>query len=305
MAEKKYCYYPPKSPQFYFPKNQFHQYKGFYQPYTFKSKFFWTIYKNSQLIRNLFLISERKIPLPLSIIKKQLEISNNNYSCFINLGTKGPEQKITAVVRTKKESWFVKFAQSALAQKLVENEFKSLKKLEQIRTVNSPSIVDFKRNTSQSYILLLTELFNAKKLISVDITDSLMQVLYELGNINLTRSGEIVEVYSHGDFCPWNILVDHDKYLLIDWEMAENRPLGYDLFTFIFQTSFLLFSHKSIDSIITFHKHHIDAYFNHFGIKSWKPYLHRFAALKLKRETEKNNLILAEKYRQILVNGKN
>ena len=132
-----------------------------------------------------------------------------------------------------------------------------------------------------------------------------MDLLFDLGKIKLTKKREYVEIYSHGDFCPWNILVGQNKHILIDWEMADYRPLGYDLFTFIFQTSFLLFSHKSINRIIDSNKNHIDSYFNHFGIKSWESYLNRFAVLKLESEKEKKNQTLTEKYRQLLFNGKN
>ncbi|MEW6144673.1 MAG: hypothetical protein AB1598_06590 [Thermodesulfobacteriota bacterium] len=46
---------------------------------------------------------------------------------------------------------------------------------------------------------------------------------------------------SHGDFAPWNAYLAGGKLFLYDWENSrDDRPPGWDLFHFIFQTNFFL-----------------------------------------------------------------
>lgn len=52
---------------------------------------------------------------------------------------------------------------------------------------------------------------------------------------------EITFGLSHGDFAPWNMLWNHGKVFLFDWESTcLNAPAGIDLMHFLFQTGFLL-----------------------------------------------------------------
>jgi hypothetical protein len=108
---------------------------------------------------------------------------------------------------------------------------------------------------------------------------------------------------SHGDFCPWNFLKHEDILSLIDWEMAAIRPLGYDLFTYIFQPTFLFSTvHgnnllKILDENISF----VKMYFSAFGIESFLPYLRNFVHIKIDYEREKDNSIsLIEQYNNLL-----
>ena len=106
-------------------------------------------------------------------------------------------------------------------------------------------------------------------------------------------------VLSHGDFCPWNMLVKDNKLRLIDWEMAMDRVLGYDLFTFIFQTSFLLSTEIHVEKIFTDNSERIIQYFEHFKIYDFLPYLKCFSKCKIEIEILKKNQILVLKYTEL------
>ena len=69
--------------------------------------------------------------------------------------------------------------------------------------------------------------------------------------------------------------------------MGGNYPLGYDLFTFIFQTNFLLKPNKSIQKIINENKNRIEQYFAHFNIFEWSNHLIDFSKIKVNLEKEK------------------
>ena len=61
------------------------------------------------------------------------------------------------------------------------------------------------------------------------------------------------------------------NFLVFDWEMAGNYTLGYDLFTYIFQTCFLLEPDVPIKDTILKNNIAIENYFSRFNLKNWKP----------------------------------
>ncbi|HNP22885.1 MAG TPA: hypothetical protein PKM63_15935 [Panacibacter sp.] len=45
---------------------------------------------------------------------------------------------------------------------------------------------------------------------------------------------------AHGDFTPWNIYIEQDKLVMIDWELFETQmPALYDVFHFVYQSNSL------------------------------------------------------------------
>ena len=81
--------------------------------------------------------------------------------------------------------------------------------------------------------------------------------------------------------------------------MAALNPLGYDLFTFIFQTNFLLNPNKKIKTIIAKNKQYINMYFTAFQINDWKKYLIKFANTKVTEEKQKSDSLLLSKYQKL------
>ena len=82
---------------------------------------------------------------------------------------------------------------------------------------------------------------------------------------------------SHGDFCPWNMLVQPDSSLrMIDWEMADERIVGYDMFTWLLNVAGLVTGEIPLYHIIEKNRKHIMRYFNALGIGDYTPYLRRY-----------------------------
>lgn len=301
MSNKKYVFYPPKNSQFFFPKENFKEFQKFYVPYSIKAKIFWCFFKNSKLIRKLFLVEENKIPLPLIEIKEALQIQGEDYRCLINLGTKGEEQKATIIAQQKNKSCFLKFAQSEIASGLVENEYAILKELQHQHIIKVPFIIDYRVSVDKSYIALITNVIKGDKLKQIKLSQPIINLLVKLSEIKPHKNEKIIKVFSHGDFCPWNILIDNkNNFVLIDWEAGGYKPLGYDLFTFIFQTAFLLEPKQEVLDIIKVNKSFINKYFESFDIISWQPYVYQFARLKVELEQAKKDSLLKHRFEGLL-----
>lgn len=288
---KNYYFYPPNNPQFFFPKKNFREYKKYYKPFSLKSKVFWHLYSNSYTIRFFFKTTEENIPLPINEIKKIINLKNATY--FYNIGSAGIEQKATIISKNKQQQKFLKFAQKQKAIKLVENEIKILKKLENNNTYKVPKVLKAKTTDNLSYVL--TEVIEGNKVNFTSLNNKVFQFL-----INLTKQNKFDKFFTHGDFCPWNmLLLENGELVLIDWEMSGYKEVGYDLFTFIFQTNFLLFPHKSIHTILLENKKDIEKYFKILKIKNWKKYLVKFAKIKTFEEKQKSTSLLFLKYQKL------
>jgi len=295
MNNTMYYYYPPKNPQFFFPYciNSFPILFDIYFPYSIKSKIIWYFFKNFHIFRNFFLINENKIPFNLNIIKNLIE--DNNYFYIINLGTYGIEQKTTITVYkfNGEGVFFIKYGNTEIGKKLVENEKDILEK----KDINciTPKLINFIKN---DHSILITNFINGKKISDIILNKKLIEIIIKINNLkiyNVSFKKKIIYSFSHGDFCPWNILIKEKKYILIDWEMAGGYPLGYDIFNYIFQTNFLL-NNYSIKYIINSQHYFIEYYFKFYNIKSWRIYLNEFTKIKLSNKSIKNNKILFPKY---------
>ena len=88
------------------------------------------------------------------------------------------------------------------------------------------------------------------------------------------------------------MLEQNGKIKLVDWEMAEEAPLGRDLFTYIFQVSFFVWNHMDVKTVYERHKSLIENYFNE-RVEKWKPYLMDFIEYKLNSFEGKNSYATA------------
>ena len=102
--------------------------------------------------------------------------------------------------------------------------------------------------------------------------------------------------FAHGDFCPWNMMFQQNMVLLYDWEMSKTYPIGCDLFTYIFQTAFLLSPTKKINEIVNENRNYIQKYFDYFTTEQIPIYLKLFIEEKIKLEIikDKNSSLLAQ-----------
>ncbi|MFA5299572.1 MAG: phosphotransferase, partial [Lutibacter sp.] len=133
---------------------------------------------------------------------------------------------------------------------------------------------------------------------------NILDKIIELGEMKINSlknfKGSLESSFAHGDFCPWNLMTSNDQILIYDWEFAGDYPLGYDLFTFIFQTNFLLKPKKNIEAIIIENEHSILSYFKSKNSLDWKSYLIEFAKLKVEFELNKGTNKLISNYKALL-----
>jgi len=297
----RYYYFNPISKQYYFPEG-FHKYPlflTFYKPYKLTAKLMWKIWINSTLFRLLLNTNQPDKYIPLEHTKKY--VSPNSILAF-NLGTKGIDQKITIIsVDTKtKCPYFLKYATSEVACENVLNEGIVLQQISELPFVPKLKLLVQEEN---NFTLIKTTILKGVKIKYLEINDRILEILYTLSTLKVKSkrnyTTNLLSCFAHGDFCPWNILIDNGKLKLFDWELAGNYPIGYDLFTYIFQYEFLVNRTSKIENILKLNSNVIQEYFNHFEIKEWIPYLKEFAELKEEIELKKNNYYLIETYLNI------
>jgi len=144
---------------------------------------------------------------------------------------------------------------------------------------------------------------NGTKIQYHPIDEKILSILFTLSNQRIISirqyESELECCFAHGDFCPWNMLMNSGIIELFDWEMAGQYPVGYDLFTYIFQFEFLVKETMRFELMIYENNNVISQYFTFFGIVDWMPYLTEFSNFKLKLEIEKNNHRLMKPYLQL------
>jgi hypothetical protein len=297
----RYYYFKPLKPQYFFPEGfeKFPFFLSFYNPYTFAGKISWWLWCNVKILRRFVLCDEIGKYIPEKIITS---LVGEKALLAFNSGTIGPEQKVTAlgVFLESKEMFFLKYADSPIACQNVQNERNILEQISYLDFV--PNLQNF--HSSSNYELILTSVLIGHRLSNEPINNELIEILIEISKQDVSgrnmSDSELRLVFGHGDFCPWNLIKVNGQINIYDWEMAGNYPLGYDLFTYIFQTSFLLEPNFPVNRIILGNKIFIDRYFMLLGIENWEIYLYDFAKIKINLEIEKENSTLLKHYKNIL-----
>lgn len=296
----RYYYLQPFHPQFFFQAECIDSplFLSLYQPYTFIGEISWLLWRNSKLYRQIFSKPNIEAYIPEIQIRK---ILGNDSILGINSGSPGPERKITVIGLRSKIPFFCKLAQTEVARKLVQNEYHILKHLD--GNEFTPYFMEF--ITIESLIGIKTEFLHGIRIADDKINEDIIRVINKISShsipgCNMVKTN-LQTSFAHGDFCPWNLMNVKGRLKAFDWEMAGYYPLGYDLFTFIFQTSFLLHPGKSIDKII---KSNINSITNYFGSINWQPYLASFAEIKFEAEFKKSNKRLFPRYKELSIYAK-
>ena len=286
---------------YYFPKliksNEYMY--GLYSAYGGKlSKIYWNLFKKFSIVRMLNAVSEKNLPFPYFTIKKCLGV---NSLLSFNMGSPGVEQKISILGYDTEtnEPFFAKFSQKPAAMLLTKNEINVYNILKDSGL--TPKLLDY--NVTEDYACMKAEYVKGKRPESREINSEIVKFClklkdYHIGNNNTTNEGLVCSL-SHGDFCPWNILVDNGKMRLIDWELAKERPLGFDLFTYICQVSILFESEKDLLHVIDSKVNIIKEYFKVCSIDDYLPYLKAFAKEKAEYELGKGNEKMYERYHKL------
>lgn len=273
---------------------------GVYHPYgSLPVKLCWKLFTSCKWVRTLSVVDENQLDFPYRTI---MDMCPANALVSFNLGTPGDEQKISMLgyIPGEDKSFFAKYSTKDKAKALSKNEIWVLRELEGRNL--SPVLLDVKENDEEVFFVTSRVCGNAYS--SFELSEEILDILISLGSVKLEDGigNELAFGLSHGDFCPWNMLQDGTKIQLIDWEMAANRPLGYDLFLFIIHTHLVMGAdEKRILALLKENTNYITKYFNAFNISDYRPYLLSFLTARLKDEQDKAHQQTVKRYQQILL----
>jgi hypothetical protein len=87
----------------------------------------------------------------------------------------------------------------------------------------------------KKYNIQVTEEFTGAK-VEPKITPEIYEIFREISDSKkqVLPSGEML-AFSHGDFTPWNMKKENNKYIVFDWEYCGMRFYGFDLIHFLWQ----------------------------------------------------------------------
>lgn len=293
----RYSYFHLFRPQYFFqPECIEHDlFRTFYQPYTSIGEISWWLWKNFRIYRTSFAKKNIEKYVPEVHLRK---ILGSDSIIAINAGSRGPEQKITIVGLLRNTPFFLKYARTEAAISLVKNECNVLNAL--INEDFAPVLLD--NMAGENFFYIKTTFLNGNRISDDVINCDILNLIRTISSLNVKgckhAETNLETSFAHGDFCPWNLIHSTGRLMAYDWEMAGFYPLGYDLFTFVFQTSFLLHPKRHIEDIVMKNQEHF-AYF--FGNNNWKPYLRSFADIKLEMEIRKDNRRLIPHYKQLSI----
>lgn len=239
------------------------------------SKIYWWLFCHCSLVRLLNACDGEKAGFPY---RKIVCLEGKGSLMAFNLGTPGPEQKISilGLDKEKKEPFFAKYSEKPGAIAFTKNEAATLQVLK--GTNLAPELFEVKE--LDNCIWMRTSFVQGKHLSSMALTEEIVDLALSLSKYHLsdqTTNEEGLRLsLSHGDFCPWNMLVNEGRLQLIDWEMAADRPLGYDIFKYVCQISLLFTPEKQLIDTIKENQTLINNYFTQCGIENWDAYRDEF-----------------------------
>jgi hypothetical protein len=299
----KYFYIHPFKPQYFFPKGfkKHDLFLKFFIPYSLQGKISWFLFSTMALYRALFSKNNIECSIPEASIRSIVGITP---LMAFNTGTKGPEQKITALGIDNNNEFFIKYGETVIAKRNVTNEHFILKQISHLDF--APNVLAFYED--QNKVLLKTNVLKGERLSKTTLDHKIINQLIIIASQKIecikTTQTSLKTAFAHGDFCPWNMMTKDHNILIYDWEMAGNYTLGYYLFTFIFQTKFLLEPKKTISNILKENDKLIKHYFSNFKIINWNDYLIAFTDDKITLETSKGAKGMITQYLKLLAYAK-
>lgn len=260
------------------------------------AKLYWWLFLHCSLVRYLNRVESSSVQ-DVELLQTLLEAD----SVFgINYGTPSPDQKKSILGYDEAgRHFFAKLSQKDNARKLSSNEIFVYQKLADSGLV--PKLFDYK--VTDDYVFLKTECVEGCHIHGQVSNDQILQILETLRVYHYDeclKADGLKTCFSHGDFCPWNMLESEGRLKIIDWEMAGERSLGHDLFTYVFQTAFLIRREESLENVMQKNRTLIDSYFESAGVNDWEPYLKDFALLKIEEFTRKQDSYMLARYKEVL-----
>lgn len=260
------------------------------------AKLYWWLFLHCSLVRFLNRVESSSVQ-DFELLQTLLGAE----SVFgINYGTPSPDQKKSILGYDEAgRHFFAKLSKKEGAKKLSSNEIFVFQKLADSGLV--PKLFDCK--ITDDYVFLKTECVDGNHVHGQISNDEILQILETFRAYHYDDSLNancLKTCFSHGDFCPWNMLECDGRLKVIDWEMAGERALGHDLFTYIFQTAFLIRCDASFEKIMQENRTLFDSYFESAGVNDWGPYLKKFALLKIEEFTRKQDAYMLARYKEVL-----
>lgn len=296
----KYYRFKTFTTSYYFPdidSSKAYMY-GLYSPYGGRlSRIYWRLFTQYKCVRMLTSVEEENLDFPYRQIK---ELTGENAELAFNMGSPGVEQKISMLGwdGVRQMPFFAKFSQKPAARALTKNEITVYRVLD--GTGLTPRLLN--SHNAEDFDFIMTEYVKGRRPDDRFMNEKVMQLATKLSEYHLEEQchdGELVTCLSHGDFCPWNILVNKEQWNLIDWEVAAERPLGFDLFTYICQVAALFEPDKPLATAIEENKRYIDGYFTRLSVSNWSDYLKWFVSEKVRYESSKGKSELLRKYQEL------
>lgn len=273
---------------------------GLYHPYNrypvrlLAIRLYWWLFKHCPAMRRKTLVENPDRAFPYS---KILAWCPKGSVMSFNMGTPGVERKISMLgLEPDGRHFFAKYSTLPAAISLSHNEIKYLSMLKESELV--PKLLDHKEG--EDYVFFRTECVEGKNPKEVRMNDAILRLAVSISKL-MSTDGELKRALSHGDFTPWNVMITPEgTYKMIDWEMAAERELGYDLFTYITHVGSLLSPDLPLTQLIEQDRTYIDRYFASFGIQDWNPYLKAFAQRRMAYEKSKNETERVKRYECLL-----
>lgn len=243
-----------------------------YTPSGLVAKIYWWLFRHISLIRLLNRVNTANLDFPYMRI---LSLCPYKSALSFNMGTPGAEQKISILgLEPDGKRFFAKYSEKTDAITLSRNEVKVLSELEGKGI--APDLYEFHENNR--YFFFRTSYIDGNSFKSLCLNRDIVDLAIKIGQYHLhdRSEGDLITCLSHGDFAPWNMLVKEGAYRLIDWEMAAERPLGYDLFTYIYKVNRWIKGNENWHDSVQEYDCLLKTYFGVWGIEDYKPYLFYF-----------------------------
>lgn len=274
---------------------------GLYSAYGNKlSRWYWRKFQQSWFVRSLTSVKEERLPFPYAKIR---ELCGLEAIMSFNMGSPGEAQKISMLGYSpfSRQPFFAKFSQKPEAMRLSKHEIEVSTLLQDTRLV--PRLFDSK--IGDDFVYLQTEYVQGHRPYDTLLNEQVVDYLIKLSSFHYPNSVKSDEAglrtcLSHGDFCPWNMLVQSDGSLrMIDWEMADERIVGYDIFTWLLNVAGLVTGKIPLYHIIEKNRKHIMRYFNAMQINDYTPYLRVFVEQQIAILQQNNKLHLLAMYQEL------
>lgn len=268
---------------------------GLYSPFGNKlAKMYWWAFGHLRIVRFLNKVDLKNLDFPYERI---VGLCPEGSLLSFNMGTPGPEQKISMLgLSVDGKRFFAKYSTNPAAIKLSRNEICVLKSLRGLNI--APELLS--SNDAEDYVFFSTTCVDGTNPQNLSLNEDIVDLAIRINRIN-HKDGSIQKGLSHGDFTPWNLLVNASgNYHIIDWEMAKERSLGYDIFTYIIHVATLMSPNEPLLEIINANKELINRYFEAFKIYDWKSYLVQYVAERSSYEKSKGNYEYVSKLEALL-----